>query len=230
MKKKRRKIILVVLLVLLVGIVAFMNLKPDLKMLVEDNLSELRSELFVGESECYRCYIASGYREEPYNCDGVKNELVPFAVISLRGKSGNIPSASYTLTVDDKEYVGQFEYDPYGSGLVVDAEVFVTSENAVKLCVTVNGKTEEVKLVSKSKDFKVKGDDVVNIICENKKEKLDELTSLRKLQAEIFIKIATDNDFTFDKSYYYVCICDRNGNTYDFLVDVDSGNIVATKS
>lgn len=230
MKKKKRKIIVVILLAVVLAVVAFMNCKVDMTKLIKDNLSEIRSELYVGESSHYRAYIASGYREEPYKCDGIKNELVEFGVITLRAKQGNLNSASYHLTIGDKEYTGQFEYDPYGSALVVDVEKFITGEGDITLTVTVNGDSEEVNMVNKSKDFKIKTDDVVNLIAKEYENKLSELVSLKTLQGEIYIKIATDNDFTFDTTYYYVSICDRNGNCTNFLVDVNSGNIVATKS
>ena len=125
MKKKKRKIIVIVLLVVLIAVLAIVNSKVDLTKLVKDNLSEIRSELFVGESASYKAYVASGYREEPYAHDGVKNNLVEFCVIMLKAKSGSINSASYRLTVDEKEFVGQFEYDPYGSNLIVDAQKFI---------------------------------------------------------------------------------------------------------
>ena len=230
MKKKRRKIIVLVVLIICVLVVAFINCKVDLKSTIKDSLSEIRSELFVGESEHYRAYIASGYREEPYACDGVKNELVEFGVITMRAKSGSINSASYSLKVDEKEYVGQFEYDPYSSALVVDVEKYISGDNAVELTLTVNGVSEQLSLVNKSKDFAVKIDDVISLIATNYEKELNELLSLNKLQAEIFIKIATDNDFTFDKNYYYISICDKNGNMINFLVDVSDGNIIATKS
>lgn len=230
MKKKKRKIFLIILLIAVVVVVALINNRVDLNALVKENLSEIRSELFVGESENYRSYIASGYREEPYACDGIKNKLVEFCVITLRAKNGSIKSASYCLKVDDKEYVGQFEYDPYGSSLIVDTQKFVSSENVVSLSVTVNGESEQINLINKSKDFALKTDDVVDIIVKNYEKELKELVSLGKLKGEIFLKIATDNDFTFDKNYYYICICDREGNCMDALIDVNEGSIVATKS
>ena len=93
-----------------------------------------------------------------------------------------------------------------------------------------NGNEEQLNLLHKSKDFKIKIDDVVDILVKNHESKLNEFVSLGSFKAEVFIKIATDNDFTFDKNYYYICVCDREGNCFDFIVDVDSGNVIATKS
>ncbi len=226
-KKKIRWLILLVLTAIFLTVVFLFN-GVDLKKLLMENLSEYRTVLFVGESESYLACVSSGYREEPYSYDGVANELTAFGIINIKAKKGSIDAASYRFVVLDKEYVGQFEYNPYDSTLIVDTAQKIENDDTVQLFVTVNGKTEEIEVTNRSKNWGIDPEKALEIASKFYEDKLNALVSLKSLLGEVFFKIALDSSFTFTNNYYYVCICDRAGNTFACIIDVNSGSIMAS--
>ena len=189
-------------------------------------VSELKSDVFVGESENYSLKASYGYKETPFIHDGVPNEKVYKLTIKL--VKGAIDGAVYTvgLSFNDKDYKSEFKLDPVSNKHTATIEI----ENF-------NLKEFDVSLKSSSQN------DVItmkSIVPENTLTVSQALQSLSEKQNQL-IGNYTDENGTFngeiharilvknDHPYWYVGLVNKDKNLKALLIDGINGEVLAIR-
>lgn len=181
-------------------------------------VSEYRKSYYLLKEDDYELKIYCTVRETPYNLDGVKGatstvtevyytpEKTPQNVeIDLNGKGGEM---SYIATA--RNFYLSFSGECEGSDIDVN--------------LTVDGKDLSLCAHSVTKEGVIDGKSALKYVTEYDKKTFDDLSENGNFHGEIQLRLLYD-----DGCFYYVGVCDGNGNIHAYLVDGSDGRVIAEK-
>lgn len=227
MKKKFITITLFIIVVLVIGVaVYFAYFKVDAKALAEKNISEMDKVCFTANNGMTQIKLISGTREDPYLLNGKSEKLKDFALIVFRTDEDGVESPTFTATINDKTFNGILEQNPYDNTFVVDLEQNVQNDANVNIKVTINNDTYNYDLVNTSKEWSVSSEQVKDIAVNYFMPQLQEHASYKGLDAEMFVRIISDNTGNFDKFFYHVTLNLPDGKMQSIIIDINSGEII----
>lgn len=190
--------------------------KPDYGQYV----SEERTNIYIYEEDGLSLKIMISDRESPYNADGYKGEMCRIceAVLNLAvtpdrvellvgGKGGEMSymsvSKSFYLSFADGELTGE----------------------SLSVGLTIDGKERTVTATSVLYDGLITTRQALDCVTEYAADLFASLTEGRSFAGEIHLRLLYD-----EGCFYYVGVCDRQGNTNAYLVDSENGRIIAQRT
>lgn len=198
--------------------------------LCEKNLSEVRYNVFSGETDTYTASFMTGKREKPYSVNGVSEKAVDFGLLTITFKGNDTPlTASYKLTINDTEKTGNLEYNQYDNNFMVDVGEIVGDDAKINVEITVGTTKSSIDLVCKNTDFEITWQTALNIGAKELEKNIKANTINGKLNGEIYIKIITDINGNFDDYFWYVSLYTKNGDNYAIIINPKTGEIMAQK-
>lgn len=197
------------------------NKKVDLTMYI----SQMRVGIYQGESEGYKLTVYSEKREDPFCWDGYVGSLKNLLICKVESSKENLDDLSIEFNIDNKNYVGKFEYNPIGGKYSVEIEVdeLITAPNLVANIIF-GGDKININLNSKVVDKTINYKKALNSICDYDKKTVENYFTSNKVNTEIHIRLLKDES----RSYYYVGFLNNSGGTA-YLVDGLSSNVLAKK-
>lgn len=224
MKKVKIKVLISLLLFTIFSGVFFSACSFNIGTKVKQQMSELSKVLFYGENEEIHVTLTSGYREQPFEYDGISNERVDFCVIDIVFKqANNLDDIDAMIKVNEKTQEITLEKNPFKSSFMNDLQKSVDETDKISL--TFNEK--EIGLKCKSKDFKTTYEKALNIGIEAMQDKLKNLQSRGKLKAECYLKIISNVLQNKELFYWYFSVKGQNGSTYSVIIDPSTGSVLA---
>ena len=185
------------------------------------NISDLRTNFFIGENDVFFAELSSGLREEQFFYDGISTSKVECAVLSIGFFNPNYSNAiEVNVEIDGQTQKIILQHSPFEELFMVDLGKRI-DDNA-KVSVIYNDKKTELKCVSK--DWQIEYNKALEIGIKNFQAELESLYFNGKLNAECYLKIIYEREF--DKTYWYFGIIDRAGEKYNILIDVNDGRVV----
>ena len=212
--------------ILLVGLAllcALMLVGCKKRVRYENYVSELRSNILLAETETLSLRIYSVHKESPYAADGVPQERSPRTEIYLVAPEGD-ETCSIAFLVGGKEYGGEMSFDN------VRAEYYFyctldTSACAEIVCKIQYGATEnELTARSVRTENTLSADKILDGLLHAEKPLFDSLTDRYGFAGEIYIRLLFES-----APYYYVGVIDRSGNVTAFLINGETGKILAKR-
>jgi len=198
--------------------------------LAKGSLSEIRYNLFEGESTSYNISLTCGEREKNYVMDGKSGEKVEFGVVFLQPKANVFVTApSFEITVNQTKYTGDFEQSPFDSSLAGDFGKKVSDTDTITVKITNNGITEEATLTCVSCSFAVKALDALQIAVDEMAEQLLLLTNNGKISVEVYIKIISDTSSAVASKMWFVSFYSAENDEVSAIIDPESGEVIAKK-
>lgn len=199
---------------------------------LNDRIIEKRENLFDANDKLYSVNLTTGTREKDYDFDGVVNEMVPFAILTL-ARIENLPLAndtySYIVTVGEQTYNGFLEKSNNNS-YSADLEADLSNAETINVRISFTGYTFNENLEKISSSFQVDSDTAIKIAEKELKESLKTLLDDKNVKIEVIMKIMKDFSSEELKSYYwYVGIISTNGETLGILISANNGDIIAKK-
>lgn len=188
-----------------------------------DYVSECRSNIFIAETDEYRLRIYAVTKEIPYVTDGIPKELSTRTEVFFIAPSGDKDCSLY-FTVNGKEYGGELSYDN------VKAEYYYSCTLDASACRELScriqyGDTEmQLRAASVLKVSTLSAKSVLYSIVENERELFTSLTDKYGFAGEIYLRLIYE-----DSPYYYLGVIDHNGNVYAFLINAETGKILAKR-
>lgn len=188
-----------------------------------DYVSELRSNVFLAETEDFSLRIHSTKKENPYAMDGIPKESSILTEVFLSVPSGD-QTCILSFSVNSREFGGDMSYDN------VKAEYYYSctfdSSSAKEIPCTVQYGEKEVTLLAKSvlDESVLSPKKILNALQETEKEFFTALTDKYGFQGEIYIRLLYE-----DSAYYYIGVIDRNTNVSAFLINAKTGKILAKR-
>lgn len=202
----------------------------NLTKIVSESISEVRYNLFEIQNEQLSVFFTSGFREDPYVIDGISNAKKEFGVVTVRfltdiSDYSGLPS--FVLTVNDMDFDGDFELNPFDQTYVQDIETFVLDDSTISIKVLWNSFEFEGNLTNISKNFVINYKDALKITVKEFKPQLKKMIKNHTLLGEVYIKIISDPSYLLDKKYWYVCVIGREGENYSVIIDPTTKQILA---
>ena len=189
-----------------------------------DYVSELRSNIFLAKTETLSLRIYSVNKETPYAADGVPQETSQRTEVYLVAPTGDKVCTLF-FTVDGKEYGGEMSFDN------VRAEYYfyctVDTSALREIVCKINYGDEESELTAKSvrTENTLSHTDILNGLLSAEKALFEGLTDKYGFAGEIYIRLIFE-----ETPYYYVGVIDRNGNITAFLINGETGKILAKRT
>ena len=199
---------------------------------LNDYLIEERQNLYVAQDDVYTASFSSGMREENYNFDGIKNNMVEFGIVTLsRLDCAPMSNDTYTYTVkiNDQTYTGQLQKSEVDNSYSADIQATAPADAIVTVQVLFTGDSFNKELVNTSSQFAVDKDNAIKIANKELKSNIKQLTSDKNNKIEAVMKIVKDSSTEQDRYYWYVGIISTNGEMVGVLLDSSNGNVIAKK-
>lgn len=201
----------------------------NLKAIVNEKLSEVRFNLFSASSDEINIKFTSGFREDPYILNGKSENKKEFGVITvkfLKSLPNTNASPNFVITIEDMDFDGVFELNPFDQTYVQDIETFVLDDSNVTIKIMFGELNFETSLKNVSKEFSINHKDALNIFIKEFEKDINHLLKNGK-DFEVYVKIISDPNFSLDKNYFYVCLISNSGISFSLIIDPLSGQILA---
>lgn len=206
----------------LLAIITFASCKPQDQ--ISPRISQLRNEIFFGESQNFKLSAYCEKRENPLENDGVCGKLENYLIFKIDfGKSQSaIENCSINFALNGKEYCETFEYKPLSSFLFAHVCVENLPTESIAVCIKGPNLNETLTLCS------IKNKNTVDYFYA-----LQTITSsnencknfLESGNGELRIRLI-DND---GYDYWYIGFISPE-KTLSFLIDGETCEIIAQKN
>ncbi len=217
---------------LLFSSVIFFSCSNNYFLFAKENLSESREVVFEGKSDKFFVTFMMGKREKDYSFDGISTELVDFGVLTvhvLDTKLLHATATSFTLVLNEKNYSGEFEMNPYDKSFVSDIGVFEQVDGELKVNIVVGSVEQDFVLTNVSQSWNVSSERALEIATEELKRELKEFIENNKFLAEVYVKVLYDYK-NFTGYYWHISFFGENGSSIACVIENINGEVLAKNS
>ena len=222
--KKRRflplKILLCVVAVFLLGLCSACSQKIN----YFDYVSELRSDIFLAESDGFSLRIYAVTKENPYVMDGIPKERSTRVEAYLLAPEGD-KTCNLSFTYEGKEYGGEMSFDNVKTEYYYSCTLALSGATELPCRIEYGDRVLDLNALSVRTADTLTPENVLTIIETEETELFTSLTDKYGFAGEIYLRLIYE-----DSPYYYVGIIDRNGSIHAFLVNAKTGKILAKRS
>lgn len=215
-----------------IGLVGLSACGKQSDVTINNCIIEQRENLFIATDNLYQVSFSGGMREQNYAFDGVKNEMVPFGILTFNRLDYDplaTDSYTYTVNIDGVEYSGTLVNDEVENSYSVDLGVNASPTAQMDVTIEFTGYTFKQNLACVSGDFAVDQAAALKIANKEMQSQLNNLVT-KENNIEAVIKIV--RDYTSEdvcNYYWYVGGVTTNGETIGVLIDTTTGEILAKK-
>ena len=188
-------------------------------------VSELRSDVFCGETDNFAATVYSGFKEKPYCHDGEKGETNLTLTVKLFEKQKIDEQIKIKIEYGGESYEKPLDYNPVSRALSCDAEVNSLPEKKLSLTVFYGETSVLIELESKLNPDTVSYTAALEKATAKATEFLRENSRGGVFNGEISIRLLSENE----RNYYYVGFIVKSGLKQAYLIDGKSGEILAEK-
>lgn len=196
---------------------------------IQDKISEVRFNLFNVNTDEINIDFTSGFREDPYILNGKSENKKEFGVVTitfLKEIEDKNTLPNFVITINDMDFDGELELNPFDQTYVQDIETFVLDDATISIKVMWNNYSFESTLKNISKNFNINHSKALNIFIKEYKKEIKNLLK-SNVDFEVYIKILNDPNFVENKNYFYVCLITNNGESMSIIIDPFSQEILA---
>lgn len=219
--KKFVRIICIISLILTLPVIYTCSCKQDR---LQSAVSQIRSDIFKGSGKTYSVEVYSEEKEFPFVNDCFVGEKKTCLVVKIKDCFEN--NLTINLSYDNKTYSAPLSYVSVSNSL--SATVLVSKFPNGSLDVTVSSEKGDDSFTA----YSVKKNDAISPLtalkCVKNNEK-DFISSLYKdgsYKCEVYIRLLSEGEYNF----YYVGFAQGDNKITAFLLDGQSGEIIAGKT
>lgn len=220
-RKKNRLFKTALALVLLAVLLVFPSCTKKIDYL--DYVSELRSNIFLAQTEDFLLRAYAVEKETPYSSDGVKRETSTRTEIYLTAPSGD-KSYDLAFTVDGETYGGELSYDNVKGEYYYSCTLDIRGQTELICTLTCEG--EETQLTARSvvTETTLAPETALETLIAGETELFEDMTDEYGFAGEIYLRLIYE-----DNPYYYIGVIDREGGTTAFLMNATTGKVLAKR-
>ena len=183
-------------------------------------ISEKRTAVYLYEDDDLSVKLHYSLREEPYVSDGFKGELTNVCEVFVHFSQS--PDKVDVLFDDGRG--GEMNYMSVTDSFYLSfSGTFEGDKINIKL--SWGNSTKTVEAQSVTYDGVISCEQALKCATEYDSETFAALTDKQNFLGEIYVRLLSDAG----KCYYYVGVCDREGNISAYLVDGENGNVIAER-
>ena len=187
------------------------------------SVSELRSNIFLAESEQFRIKIYAVKKESPYLSDGIARERSWRTEIYLTAPSGE-KDCDVSFSLNGQTYGGDMSYDNVKSEYFYFATLDISSLQSLPLTLTYDDTVVAMNAVSVLEEGVLSPREVLQKIKADNREAFQALTDKNGFNGEIYLRLVFEG-----APYYYAGLVDKQGKIFSILADGKTGNTLATR-
>lgn len=184
-----------------------------------DYISEMRTAIYLYEDDSESIKIYCSEKESPFVADGIKGQTGGLVEIyaTLDGSFDEVNVSGGNISGGDMSYltVKDCWYLSY-SGIAEGDEIALTLNR--------DGQTKDYTLIKVAGENVISCEQALQCVIEHDETLFERMTVNGIFEGEIFVRLLYD-----ENCYYYVGVCGRDGNIHAFLVDGNSGRIIAER-
>ena len=188
-----------------------------------DYVSELRKNIFVAETEDFSLRIYSVVKESPYLADGIVQERSPRVEAHLITPEGR-ETCSISFFYNGKTYGGEMSFDNVKTEYYFSRTLDISNANELPCTIEYGNTKIEITAVSVKTSETFSPETILKKLEREEKELFTSLTDRYGFDGEIYLRLIYE-----DAPYYYVGIIDRNGKINAFLLNANTGKILAKR-
>ena len=188
-----------------------------------DYVSELRSNIFLAETENFSLRVYSTIKESPYIADGIPRETNQRTEFYLLAPEGDKQS-QLTFSIDGKEYGGEMSFDNVKAEYYLFCPLDTSKFSEISVCIQYGEERIELQAKSVLNADTLPPFTVLSRLQTEEKTLFSALTDKYGFAGEIYIRLLYE-----DAPYYYVGVIDRSGNVTAFLINATNGKILAKR-
>ena len=215
---------IIVFLLVLVSIMCLYGCENEVDLTVY--VSQYRENIFEGENENYKLTLYIERREEPFIADAFVGNLENVVIAKIESKTESVDGVKIFFNIDNKDYEGQFKYNPIKARFTSEIKVENLPKNKeFQVVIESNGEKQDIQLTSKVNEKTLTPKDILKSIASYDKNTVNTLFKGDKVNSEIHVRLLRNDN----KNYYYVGFVSKNNKTIAYLVDGESAEILAVK-
>ena len=187
-------------------------------------VSEIKSDIFLAETEEFTVSLSCISREYPYAMDGVAGEHTQIIEIILT--DGGEEEREYCVYVlGEKTRGGEMSYRSVRGDYFYSESTEVFPQESVSLRIEWEDEVREISATSVKNERMLKPEQALEKAIEAEKEAVDQLMQDGAFRGEFHVRLLRRK-----ATYYYVGIIDREGKTIALLLDAESGEVLARRA
>ena len=186
-------------------------------------VSELRSNILCAQTDEYFLSVYAVEKEYPYSLDGVKRETSMRTEIRLLAPSGD-KTYEISFQHNGSTYGGEMSYDNVRAEYYYSCSLDVSSATEIDCMLICEDKQVSLCAKTVKTENTLSPQNVLAKLQETESELFSSLTDKYGFAGEIYIRLLYE-----DFPYYYIGVIDRNGYTSAFLMNGETGKILARR-
>ncbi len=186
-------------------------------------VSELRSNLFFAETDEFSLRVYAIEKEYPYVADGVKRETSTRTEVYLVAPSGE-KNYQISFSIDGKQYGGEMSFDNVKAEYYYSCSLDVSNRQEISFTIAWGDNSVILNACSVLTHATLTAQNALQSLLAVEHELFETLTDKYGFAGEIYLRLIFE-----EKPYYYIGVIDRNGNTTAFLLNGETGKILAKR-
>lgn len=190
------------------------------------HVSELRQNIYEGQSQNYHVKAQYGYREHPFDNNAKVDEHVYRLIFKLMDKETDGATYTVNLTHGEEKYSSTFTLDPVTHSVTAKIEISDFNLNKFDIEISSSSSTEKVTMSSTLPENTIDYKTALDFLYQDQSALIESYTDQEgNLNLEIYERITVKNG----KPYWYVGLASGNGNLKALLIDGISGQTLAIR-
>ena len=186
-------------------------------------VSEVCDNILLAKNETLSVRAYAVNRENPYLADGVPRERTARAEFFITVPSAD-KACEIAFEVNGKMFGGDTSYDNVKAQYYFSCSVDISSLKTLPLKITYGEDVHTLTMQSVKTDKTLKPRQLLESLRKEKSDVFTVLTDEYGFAGEIYIRLLYE-----EALYYYVGVIDRNGKTQAFLLNAQTGKILAQR-
>ena len=188
------------------------------------HLSDVRSDLFVAETEEFSLAISCITRETPYAADGVACNTLKLIEIAVKPSESTDGSKSYRIELSGEPAIsGELSYRTVKGDYFLSQGVSAFPEGSVTVRLSEDGKTTEIAATSVKTEKTLSPEEALNFAVDAERELVGRMTAGNTFEGEFTVRLMRRS-----RNYYFVGITGKQENAA-LLIDAETGEVLARR-
>lgn len=189
----------------------------------ENNISEIRDNIFIGETEHFEVSVFTGKREDPYKADGVANKMIPYflVIVSPKFDTTEDDTMNANVMIKNKSYVKNLTKDVFRDKFIYDYANLSADENFV-INLQIQSYDEDVTMLEMFTAGMKPYSEALTEAMAMLKDKLEATKEGNKYNCEIYVKLSFSTFMSDQRLYWHVSLLDSMGNITGVIIDADT--------
>jgi hypothetical protein len=183
-------------------------------------VSEIRKGVYIYEDDSLAIKLHYSQRESPYLTDGIKGEMNDVCEVFVTLQ--NTPDEVYVTLANGG---GEMSYMSVTKSFYLSLPLSYDEKEKISVELEIDGNKKSYEVANVLYDGVIDAKTALTCVQEYDGQLFENLSTKGYFNGEIYIRLLYD-----DGCFYYVGVTDRNGATNAYLVDGESGRIIAEKS